>query len=139
PRSRSFDLWLLAIISFYVAISIAYVFLFPRVMDEFATASSALDAVQQVPYRDYCPPKTVLGYYELAPLLLLIDDSWTAVTAVKLELVLLVAAALFIAGRILRRFADERAVLASLALLVVMSTFLERSMELRTDLPSALL
>ena len=139
PRSRSFDLWLLAILAFYVAVSVAYVFLFPRVMDEFATASSALDAVQQVPYRDYCPPKTVLGYYELAPLLLLIDDSWTAVTAVKLELVLLVAVALFITGRILRRFAGERAVLASLALLVVMSTFLERSMELRTDMPCALL
>lgn len=121
------------IVLFYVAVSAIYAVRLPRNMDEFGTAHAVYDAVRLVPYRDYCPPKTLIAYYVFAPPLLFVGDAWNAITAAKFELVLLTAVLLMIAAFVLRRVASERAVLASLALFVLMTTFLERSMELRND------
>lgn len=127
-----------ALIGFYLAIELAYVIRAPRVMDEFVDAFIVRQFETKLAYRDYAPPKTVLAFYiELPPLLL--RDGWDAMTAVKIELALLNALLLAAAAAVLARRLDPRAVIASLALMVVMTNYLERSAELRVDPVAALL
>src|SRR5207253_1503906 len=72
------------------------------------------------------------------PLLQFPYSTWTNLLLVKYEMALLTAAVLFLAAWMLRSVFDRRAVLVSLALLLAMSTFLERSAELRVDMLTGL-
>jgi hypothetical protein len=135
---KRFSIAAAALIAFYLAIELAYVIRAPRVMDEFVNAFIVRQLETKLPYRDYAPPKTVLAYYiELPPLLL--RDGWQAMTAVKVELALLNVLLLAAAAAVLSRRLRPHAVLASMALLVVMTNYLERSAELRADPIAALL
>jgi hypothetical protein len=130
---RSFAIAVAAILAIYLAIELAYVVHAPRFVDEYGNAFTLNRLRSELAYRDFRPPKTVLAYYiELLPVLA-IRDPWDGMTAAKAELALLAAAALAAAAFALRKRLDPRAVLAALALLVVMSNFLERSGELRPD------
>jgi hypothetical protein len=118
----------------YLGIEISYIVRLPLVMDEFGTARSIWEAAEKVPYRDYAPPKTVLGYYFLAPLLRSIDAVWPSLIAVKVQIAVSFALALFVAfGFWPREGGRSAASILALLVLVPMSTFLERSAELRVD------
>jgi hypothetical protein len=132
-KRSTFMLAATALVAFYISIEVVYVIRAPRVMDEFVDAFIVRQFESKLAYRDYVPPKTVLGFYLELPPIALVRDGWNAMTAVKIELMLLNAALLIVAAVVPSRRLDPRAVLASLALLVVMTNFLERSAELRVD------
>lgn len=135
---RSFAIAVAAILAVYLAIELAYVVRAPRFVDEYGNAFTLNRLRTELAYRDFRPPKTVLAYYiELLPMLA-IRDPWNGMTAAKVELALLAAVMLAGAAFALRGRIDDRAILAALALLVVMSNFLERSGELRPDAPATL-
>lgn len=132
-RSR-FRFWLLSLLGAYVLVEVVYVLRLPLVMDEFAGAREIYRLVDQIPYRDFMPYKTLLGYLVQAPVLILTPDTWWSMIAVKLQMVAINASAAFFACSRLANVFSRRAVVAALALLLVMSNFLERSAELRVDM-----
>lgn len=118
----------------YLLLETLYVIRLPLVTDEFDGAYEAYRVRRDVPYRDYTPYKTVLGYYIEAIPSLAGGDVWSRILSIKLALVAINAAMLLWAATMLLEFARGRAVVASLGLLVVNSNFLERSAELRVDM-----
>ncbi|MCU1347008.1 MAG: hypothetical protein JWO56_38 [Acidobacteria bacterium] len=134
---RRFAAWALLLLGVYLVLEVIYTVRFPLIMDEFEGAYSAFQFRTGLPYRDFLPYKTVLGYYAQLPILLLPFTTWTNLLLLKCALAVAVAASLFAAVWLLRERIDRRAILASLALLLAMSTFLERSAELRVDMLTA--
>jgi len=121
----------------YAVIQLLYVSTMPLVMDEFAGAEAVHRLTAGIPYRDFVPYKTVLGYYLQLPALLLGSDSWSMTICVKYEMVLINTACLLGASALLARHFRRAAVALGLLLLVCMSTFLERSSDLRVDMLTA--
>jgi hypothetical protein len=129
--------WIAAACIFYGVVAALYAFSQPLVMDEFQGAAVVSWLRTQLPYRDFAPYKTVLGYYvELLPLELG-GDLWSSLVAVKLFLVITNAAALGAVALRLTRIYRPAAVVLATWLLAVMSTFVERSGELRVDMLTA--
>jgi hypothetical protein len=121
----------------YFVIQLAYISRLPLVMDEFDGANEAYQLLHHTPYQDFRPYKTVLGYYLEVPPLLLTSDPWTGLIASKIWLALIntvaiLTATLFLAGV----FSPAPALIGQL-LLISMSTFLERSSEIRVDMLTA--
>jgi hypothetical protein len=136
---RGFAAKLILLLLAYLGIESVYILRFPLVMDEFGTAACVYRTIyQQVPYRDYAPYKTVLGYYLQLPILLLPFRTWTDILIAKFEMAFVTAAVLLWAAWLLRKLFSPRAIVASLAVLLAMSTFLERSAELRVDMLTGL-
>jgi hypothetical protein len=132
--SERFRLSVLLVVFFYCALEAVYVARLPIVMDEFDGAYEAYRLRTSVPYRDFAPYKTVLGYYiEVLPSFVA-RNVWGRVMAVKFELVLINALLLVLAAFFMQRFVERSAIVVALLLLVVCSTFLERSAELRVDM-----
>jgi len=131
--------WVVALICLgYAALELIYASGLPLVMDEFQGARAVQQLTKGVPYRDFTPYKTVLGYYLQLPALLLAGgDAWSKVMFIKYEMVLVNAACIFAACLLLARRFEKAAICVGLVLLVCMSTFLERSIELRVDMPTA--
>ncbi len=125
---------IVGLLALYLLLQIVYILRLPLAMDEFHGASTLAPFASAVPYRDFAPYKTVLGYYlQLGPYSLG-GDTWQGLMAVKMTMAAFNTAALAIAAAQLGRMYSRGAVLAGLALTVVMSTFLERSSELRVDM-----
>jgi hypothetical protein len=135
---RHFRLLVLALVGVYLLLQLRYIAGLPLVMDEFANAGHVFRVTQGLPYRDYVPYKTVLGYYLLLPALVTFTSSWAAMLAVKIEIALVTSVVVAGAALRLRRHFAAPAILGALLLLCTQSTFLERSSELRVDMLSAL-
>jgi hypothetical protein len=132
--------WLVTILCCgYLAIQIRYITALPLVMDEFNHAAIVSRLLEEVPYRDYAPYKTVLGLYLLLPPVLAFESVWAAMLAAKLEIACLTTFVLWAVAQRLRRCLAPTAILASLLLLCTQSTFLERASELRVDMLAALM
>jgi hypothetical protein len=125
---------LFGLIAAYLGVQALYVPRLPLVMDEFQGARAAWRLLADVPYRDFTPYKTVLGYYLQLPALTLLEDPWLALLATKLWTALLGAAALAAGALLLMRRLAPAAVVVALAMALAMSDFLERSADLRVDL-----
>ncbi len=123
---------------FYLVIQLVYIERLPLAPDEFASARAGFRLGEEVPYRDFRPYKTVLGYYVQLPVLLLNADPWSGLLWTKREMALLNTAAICLAAACLARRFRREAVLLALGLLVTMSTFLERSSDLRVDMMTSL-
>lgn len=121
----------------YFGIQLVYISRLPLVMDEFDGANEAYQLLQLTPYRDYRPYKTVLGYYVALPPLLLTSDPWTGLMASKLWLAAINTAAIFAATLALSAIFSPASAMVGQVLLIAMSTFLERSSELRVDMLTA--
>jgi len=131
-------LWIATACLGYLALELLYVTRLPRVMDEFQGAS-AIEALERgIPYRDFRPYKTVLGYYLQWPAYQLGNDTWSRMLAVKIEMALLAALGFGHAALRLRRHYRGAAVVLAIAISLAMSSFLERSAALRVDMPTAL-
>lgn len=118
----------------YACIAGVYAVRLPMIMDEFQGAYSVLQHAEGLPYRDFDPYKTVLGYYlQLLPISLL-DDPWDRLVAVRLTMVGLNAGLLYLAASRLARHVARPALITALAMLVCMSTFLEHGAALRVDM-----
>jgi hypothetical protein len=135
--TRRFQVFLLALVAIYLSLQMIYVARLPLVMDEFAGAREAYRVAHGVPYRDFLPYKTVIGYAIQAVPAHLAETTWSRLMAIKIEIVLINAAMLAIVGVWLSRRYRAPAVLFALAVIICSSTFLERSSELRVDLLTA--
>jgi hypothetical protein len=123
----------------YLGIESVYILRFPLVMDEFATATNDYRNIyQMMPYRDYAPYRNVLGYYIQLPIILLPFRTWTVILIAKFEMAFVTAAVLLWVAWLMRKLFSPGAIVASLAVLLAMSTFLERSAELRVDMLTGL-
>jgi hypothetical protein len=132
--------WLVTILCCgYLTIQIRYITGLPLVMDEFNHAAIVSRLLEEVPYRDYAPYKTVLGLYLLLPPVLAFESVWAAMLAAKLEIACLTTFVLWAVALRLRHCLAPTAILASLLLLCTQSTFLERASELRVDMLAALM
>lgn len=122
----------------YFAIQIVLVRKLPLVMDEFDGAYDVYRLRRQIPYLDYRPYKTVLGYYLELPPLLLTRDVWSGVIGTKLMLAGLAAIGMAaIALQALRVF-PARAIVFALPLWAFMTNWVDRSSELRVDMLTSL-
>lgn len=135
---RHFHLALGILCLFYLTLQILYVTRLPLVMDEFAGMVTVLEHRGGVPYRDFTPYKTVLGYYLQAIPTFFTSDTWGRLIATKIFLAILNTLTIFWAAGRLARHLNPTSVLAATLLLVCMSTFLERSSELRVDMLTAI-
>jgi hypothetical protein len=135
--ARRFTLIALVIALAYLAIQMMYIIRLPLVMDEFDGAYDAHQLLTRVPYRDFPPYKTVLGYYLQIPPLLLARDPWSGLMLSKAWLALINTICIFVVTVSLAALFSPLAAVASELLLVCVSTFLERSSELRVDMLTA--
>jgi hypothetical protein len=108
------------------------------VMDELEGAYNVARYASQLPYRDFDPYKTVLGYYLQLPVLMSIGDVWNAMLAVKFEMAGVVIVTMFGVTVALRRHFRSEALLLASAMLGFMSDFFLRSADLRVDMLTAL-
>lgn len=122
----------------YLAVEFLYVQRVPLSMDEMQGAHAAQQMGRSLPYAQFAPYKTVLGYYLQLPLLGLSEDTWERLLWVKRGMAMLNAGVLFVVAHLLGRSFRRDAVLLSLAALLSVSTFLERSSELRVDCMTAM-
>ena len=135
---RRFLLWLLLVWACYATIEVLYITRMPLVMDEFQGAYSVHQFASALPYRDFDPYKTVLGYYAQLPALEAPHDLWRGMLAVKFEMAAAVLLTFLAVTFSLRRRFDSGPLLLSSAMLVAMSEFAERSGDLRVDMLTAL-
>jgi len=122
----------------FLALQLLYILRLPLVMDEFDHASHVYQLTQGLPYRDFTPAKTLLGFYLLLPALAAGTQEWISMLAMKVEIAGLTTLGLWLAALRLRRHFGAPAIVGALGLLCTQSTFLERSSELRVDMLSAL-
>jgi len=122
----------------YLGLEAVYIARLPLVMDEFSGASQVHRFLTGLPYRDFMPYKTVLGYYLQLPPLWLVHDAWHQLLAIKFFMAVLNAAALCFAAHSLARHYHRAAIVLATVLLISMSTFLERSADLRVDMLTGL-
>ena len=135
---RRFILWLSLVWACYVTIQALYITHMPMVMDEFEGAHSLHRFASGLPYRDFDPYKTVLGYYLQLPVLEAPHDLWRGMLAVKFEMATAVLLTFLAVTVSLRRRFEGGPLLLSTAMLVIMSDFAERSADLRVDTLTAL-
>ena len=136
-RRSLFRLMVLLLCVGYVAIELLYVQRTDFSHDEMQGALTLHRLLSELPYRDFNPYKTVLGYYIQLPSLLISGDPWTGLLLVRLQMVLVNATVMVAAALLLARHYRHEAVLFALLLLITMSTFLERSYEIRVDMLTA--
>lgn len=122
----------------YFVLQCVYVLNLPLVMDEYAGAYQVHMLREGIPYRDYMPYKTVLGYYLQLPFFVASSDPWWAMLSVKLGMAGVTGLVCGCLAQRLRRRWRGGAVLLGLVLLLAHSTFLERASELRVDTLTAL-
>lgn len=121
----------------YFSIQLAYISRLPLVMDEFDGANEAYQLLALTPYKDFRPYKTVLGYYLELPPLLFTSDLWTGLMLSKVWLALINTAAIFLSTLALAAIFTPASALTGQLLLISVTTFLERSSEIRVDMLTA--
>jgi hypothetical protein len=131
---RRFRLWLTVLAFGYLFLQSLYIAHNPLVMDEFDGAAEAHQLRRAVPYRDYVPYKTVLGYYIQLPAVAIGPNVWDSLMIAKGEMAAINAVMLLIVGLALARHFRGDAILIALLMGVFLSTFLERSADLRVDM-----
>lgn len=105
-------------------------------VDEFWFAHRIYQYKDGLPYRDFAPYKTVLGYYLLLPAMLVKHNVIATLVFMKDMIAVVNSLVLLAASLWLTRFFSRPAILASLALLVFSETLLTYSTQIRVDLPA---
>lgn len=124
--------------AWYLVVESVYISTLPLVMDEFQGAYSVSQLGEGLPYRDFIPYKTVVGYYLQLAVMQLAQDTWARLILIKASMAVMTAGTVFLAARILAQHYRKEAVCLATLLLFCMSTFLERSAELRVDMMTSM-
>lgn len=103
-------------------------------VDEFWFAHRAYEYKSGLPYRDFSPYKTVLGYYFLLLPMLISHTIFNTLITTKNIIALANAGILLFAADRLTRYFSTSAVIISVALLITSQTFLTYSTNIRVDL-----
>ena len=127
----------LLIVLIFVALQVVYAQQIALVMDEFDGAYEAYRLRTDVPYRDFVPYKTVLGYYFQLPATFLSATVWGRLLALKGQLIATNALMLVAAAFYCSRFLGRRAVALALGLLAASTVMTERAGEIRVDMLTA--
>lgn len=135
--SDRFRLSVLLIVLLFAAIQLFYAQRLALVMDEFDGAYEAYRLGRDIPYRDFTPYKTVLGYYLQYPATLAASTVWGRILALKLELLILNALMLAATAFYCRRFLSRNSTALALAMLAASTVILERAGEIRVDMLTA--
>ncbi len=107
-------------------------------IDEFNVALQVERLKSQIPYLDYTPYKTVLGYYFYLPFFASADDPWVAMVRARLAIAWLTGLSMLAAAWWACRRYRPAAVCLAFAMLSVMTSFTEKAIELRVDMPTGL-
>jgi hypothetical protein len=125
--------WVIACALGYLALQTLYLRHLPLLMDEFDGAYDVYRLRSEVPYLDFAPYKTVVGYYLQLPALLLGSDVWSGLCNVKLFLAGLNTVLTVLAAWLARALFSRMALALALPCWLFMSNWLERSADLRVD------
>jgi hypothetical protein len=136
PRAR-FAALLIALLTGYLVLQFLYVIRQPLIADEFAGADEVHSLTHGVPYRDYSPYKTVLGYAIQSVAASLANSPWTRLIAIKVQMAVVNTVMLAIVGVWAARRFGRRPALLAVVVMICSSTFFERSSELRVDMLTA--
>jgi len=104
--------------------------------DEFFFAHHIYQYLHQLPYRDFPPYKTVLGYYLLAPAFLFSQDSVQPFFYFKAEIALLNSVFFFVAIYWAKRYFYWPAILLTCSLIVANQLFIIYTDQIRADMLS---
>jgi hypothetical protein len=130
---RAYAAWALVCALGYLALQIVYMRHLPLVNDEFDGAYDVFRLRSEIPYVDFAPYKTVLGYYIQLPPLLLGSDAWSGMFNVKHSLAVLNTVLTLLAAWLARPLFSRLALALALPCWLFMSNWLERSSDLRVD------
>lgn len=133
-QQRRFLLLLLTLCGFYFAIEYALNSYIELSADEFWFAHNIYHYKDGLPYRDFPPYKTVLGYYLLLPAMLMKHGIIQTLIFVKNTIAFINTLALFFFSWRLARFIPPPAVLASLVLIILSENMVLSSTNIRVDL-----
>ncbi|WP_231759824.1 hypothetical protein [Microbulbifer elongatus] len=123
--------------SFYFALQVLFAPHLPLVMDEFQGASAIYQSVSSIPYLNFVPYKPVLGYWFQSIFAGSYESASQYIVDLKFGVRLVNACCLGILCWLLLRMEDVFAswsVVYSLVVVTLVSTFIERSAELRVDM-----
>lgn len=135
--ARVYAVWVLVCALGYLALQLLYLHHLPLTTDEFDGALDVFRLRDEVPYVDFKPYKTVLGYYSQLPPLLLGSDVWSSMLNVKYALAGLNTVLTLLAAWLARPLSSRLALALALPCWLLMSNWLERSSELRVDTQTA--
>ncbi|MFZ2314592.1 MAG: hypothetical protein WAW86_02895 [Gammaproteobacteria bacterium] len=102
--------------------------------DEFVFARHILDYTRALPYRDFAPYKTILGYYLLSIPLFFSHGLFAPLFWIKTEITLINVICLGVASYWSLRFFDKRAILLAVLAIISNQLFLIYGSDLRVDM-----
>lgn len=106
-------------------------------VDEFWFGHHIYQYLHHLPYRDFPPYKTILGYYVLSIPLLFFHDAMQALFAIKFEIAMINTIALSVISFLAARFFRTQAIFLTLLILISSQFFLLYSVDLRVDMLTA--
>ncbi|CDZ79004.1 hypothetical protein BN59_03319 [Legionella massiliensis] len=132
--SQRFFLILSLICLTYLGIECCYIPYASFSLDDFWLAHHNSKYLQGLPYRDFLPYKTVLGYYVFLPPFILAQGNLTTLIVVKLWVTLINVFFIAFLAIWLKRFFSAPAILTALVLTIFTPVFLFSSVDIRVDL-----
>ena len=134
-ESKRVYLWLLTIIFLtYLVLQGCYIAYAKFSMDDFWLAYHTIHYKTGLPYRDFSPYKSVLGYYVFLVPMTFFHGVLNPLLYTKAWIVLLNVGFLGGASFWMRKFFSQKAIIMSLLLVISTPTFLLYSSEIRVDL-----
>lgn len=134
-QSRYFLIMLTLCCLGYLAIAWLYQHHTMIAVDEFWFAHRIYQYHSGLPYRDFAPYKTVIGYYLILPAFYLANSNIIdTLLSIKTYIACLNALVLFASAVWLSRFFSRKAVLISLGLLITSEIFISYASQIRVDL-----
>ena len=118
----------------YLGIELLYNHYTMLSVDEFWFAHRIYEYKSGLPYRDFAPYKTILGYYLLLPPMLSGHGIMQTLILTKNSFAILNMLILFVSSLWLTRFFTRKGILSSLAILILAETVVAYSTQLRVDL-----
>lgn len=134
PNSKKTALLIFLICFTYLSFQLWYLPYSAYGADEFWFAHHIYQYIHQLPYREFLPYKTVLGYYLLTPPFLISHDVITPLLYVRDELAIINTFFMCVVIIWAGRFFDYKAILLTLILLLANHAFLIYSVDIRVDM-----
>lgn len=134
PTNRYFSISIIAISLLYLTFTLCFIPYWTIAVDEFVFARQIYEYTFAIPYRDFAPYKTVLGYYLLTPGFFLSHRLFLPLLIAKSEIALINAFFILLCGLWSARLFNRYAVLITLAGIISNHFFLLYSADLRVDM-----
>ncbi len=134
--SRNYFLCIILLTLCYVAFECFFTAHAALVRDEFWNSHHIYQYLHHIPYRDFIPYKSVLGYYILSLPMLIFEKVQIPLYYVKQEIALLNGLAIIVTAALAKRFFQPHAILLTLLIIIASQLFLVTSVDIRVDMLS---